>query len=508
MNRRAMQPEEPHVQLSSSPRRWLVLSAAAIGAFAATVMATSVNVALPSLVDTFDTTFPTVQWVVLAYLLSTSVLLPVIGRLADMLGKKTIFLAGFGVYGLGSLLCGLAPTIEALIVLRAIQGVGSAILTAIGLAIVTDVFAPEERGRAIGVTGAVLSTGVVIGPTLGGFLVDALGWSWVFLSGVPVGLLGAALAIRYVPAYGRGEPQRFDLVGAGLLFVTLLAFSLALTVGQSRGFSDWWVLGLFAVSIVGLNAFLRLERRIEQPLLALELFANPTLTVGLVSGFITFVAIAGTIFLMPFYLENVLGYPPAQVGLLMSVTPVLLVITAPLAGLLADRYGERPITVAGLIFILLGYLLIGTLNVHTSALGFILRFLPLGLGMGTFQTPNNSAIMGSAPRHRSGVAGGLLALTRALGQTAGIALLGSVWAGRVAARSATAAGTGNVVDLPGGTSAEATAAPAAVQVAGLQDMLLVVQIGVALALALCLWDLVRRRKKDLGAKVGEDRSGE
>ena len=480
-------------------RRWLVLVAAALGAFAATVMATGVNVALPTLVVTFDTTFPVVQWVVLAYLLSTSALLPIIGRLADMLGKKAIFIAGFAIYLAGSLLCGLAGSIEMLVALRAFQGVGSAILTSIGLAIVTDVFPAGERGRAIGVTGAVLSSGIVIGPTLGGFLVDAFGWPWVFFAGVPVGLVGVALAAHYVPAYERGEKQRFDLGGGALLFVSLLTLSLALTTGQALGFGHALVLALFAASGAALIAFLWLERRFAQPLLALELFSNPTLSIGLGSGFITFVSIAGTIFLMPFYLENVLGYPPAQVGLLMSVTPILLVITAPVAGWLADIYGERPITVIGLAFILVGYLLVGTLDTDSTALGFVLRFLPLGLGMGTFQTPNNSAIMGSAPRQQSGVAGGLLALTRALGQTAGIALLGSIWAGRVAAR----AGAGELAEAPAGSAGlGATAAPPELQVAGLHDMLLVIQVGIVLALLLCLWDLWRRRKAPPEAAPG------
>jgi EmrB/QacA subfamily drug resistance transporter len=478
-------------------RRWYVLVATALGAFAATVMGTSVNVALPSLVVTFDTTFPVVQWVVLAYLLSTSALLPIIGRLADMLGKKAIFVSGFGIYVLGSLLCGLAPSIEALIAIRAVQGIGSAILTSVGLAIVTDVFPANERGRAIGVTGAVLSSGVVIGPTLGGFLVDGLGWEWVFLAGVPVGLAGLFLALHFVPAYERGDRQRFDLGGAALLFVALLSLSLALTVGQALGFDDARVLALFGLSLVGVAAFVALERRISQPLLALDLFANPTLTIGLVSGFVTFVSIAGTIFLMPFYLENVLGYAPARVGLLMSVTPVLLVLTAPVAGLMADRYGERPITVIGLVFILVGYVLVGTLDENSSPLGYILRFLPLGLGMGTFQTPNNSAIMGSAPRHRSGVAGGLLALTRALGQTAGIAVLGSIWAGRVAAR---ATGAGEAASVASG----ATAAPARLQVAGLHDMLLIIPVGILFALLLCSWDLLRRRVEGIDQHVGAE----
>lgn len=474
-------------------RRWLVLAAAALGAFSATVTGTSVNVALPSLVEIFDTTFPVVQWVVLAYLLSMSALLPIVGRLADMWGKKAIFIAGFVVFVLGSLLSGLAPTIGWLIAMRAFQGIGAAVLTSIGLAIVTDVFPAEERGRAIGITGAVLSTGVVFGPTLGGFLVDSLGWYWVFLIGVPVGLVGILLTLRFVPAYRRGPRQRFDIPGAALLLVTLLSLSLGLTLGQSLGFTSTIVLSLLALAAIGTVAFVVVERRIDQPLLDLELFRNPTFTLGLVVGFITFVSIAGTIFLMPFYLENVLGYPPFQVGILMSVSPILLVIVAPLAGWFGDRFGERPVTVAGISVLLLGYLALGSLTETSSATGYVLRFVLVGLGMAIFQTPNNSAIMGSAPRGRSGVAGGLLALTRALGQTAGIAVLGSLWAGRVAARAQ--AGTAN--------DFAATDAPAHLQVAGLHDMLTVIQIGIAFGLVLCVWDLIRKREEAVPVHSGE-----
>lgn len=456
--------------------RWLVLSSAALGAFGATVMGTGVNVALPTLVRTFETDFAVVQWVVLSYLLATSALLPVLGRLADAFGKRRFFLAGFATFALGSLLCGLAPSAGALIALRTLQGLGSAVLTALGLAIVTDVFPASERGRAIGVNGAVLSAGIVIGPTLGGFLIDALSWRWVFWIGVPLGLAGLLLAWRVVPA-GRGDRERgFDVAGAATLVVALTALSLALTFGQGRGFTDAAVLALFALAGAGLIAFPAIERRAVAPVLELSLLRNRELTIGLVAGLATFIAIAGTIFLMPFYLEKVLGYAPREVGLLMSVVPIVLVLTAPLAGILADRVGARPVTVAGLALILIGYLAIGTLDTETTALGFVLRFLPIGLGMGTFQTPNNSAVMGSVPRRRSGVAGGLLALTRTLGQTAGIAVLGSLWVARVAVRGGTGAG-------------DATAADPLVQVAALGDMLLVVQIGIALALALCVWDL-------------------
>ncbi len=458
-------------------------------------MATSVNVALPSLVSALETQFAVVQWVVLSFLLTNAVLLPIVGRLADMFGKKSLFIVGYLVFTLGSLFCGLAGSVFWLIGFRVVQGVGAALLTALSLAIVTDVFPDNERGKALGITGSVLSSGIVVGPTLGGFLVDALSWHWVFFIGVPIGIIGMLLALRFVPAYEPKGGQHFDLPGAAVLFSCLLALLLALTLGQQRGFGGPLTLGLFAASASMLGLFVWLELRTPEPVIDLRLFKNADLTIGLVTGFATFVSIAGTIFLMPFYLENILGYAPRNVGLLMAIVPVVLVFIAPVAGSLSDRYGPRPITVVGLVLVLVGYLLIGTLNEETTALSYVLLFLPIGLGMGTFQSPNNSAIMGAVPRAQSGVAGGLLSETRALGQTSGIAVLGTLWAARVAARA------------PGPIGGDATSAPIAAQVGGLHDMFLFIQVMIALALVLCVWDLIRRRTGESRADKDEGTHG-
>ena len=480
--------------MSSSTNKWFVLIAASLGAFLSTVMGTSVNVALPSLVNDLETQFALVQWVVLSFLLTNAVLLPIVGRLADMLGKKTLFMVGYVVFTLGSLLCGLAGGIYWLIGFRVVQGVGAALLTALGLAIVTDVFPDNERGKALGITGSVLSSGIVVGPTLGGFLIDALSWHWVFFVGVPIGIIGTLLTLRFVPAYEPKGGQHFDLPGAAVLFSCLLALLLALTLGQQRGFAHPLILGLFALSALLLALFIWLELRVSEPVIDLRLFRNADLSIGLVTGFLAFISIAGTIFLMPFYLENILGYAPREVGLLMAVVPVVLIFIAPLAGSLSDRFGARPITVIGLGLTLAGYLAIGALDEETTAVGYILRFLPIGLGMGAFQSPNNSAIMGSVPRAQSGVAGGLLSETRALGQTGGIAVLGTLWAARVATRASEPVG------------GDATGAPISAQIGGLHDMLLLIQILIALALALCVWDFFRRRTEMFEASEEETKA--
>ncbi|CAN5607232.1 MFS transporter [soil metagenome] len=472
-------PDRSPASAADARRKWYVLASVSTGAFLATVMATSINVATPTLVRVFATDFAVVQWVVLAYLMVSTTLLLSIGRLADMLGKKPLFVAGFVIFTLGSLLCPLSPTVYWLIGFRVVQGLGAALLTALSLAIVTETFPDEERGKAIGVSGSILSSGIVIGPTLGGFLVDALSWQWVFLVNVPIGVLGTLAALRFIPASPARGGQRFDLAGAALLFVSLIAALLALTLGQQEGFGSPRVLGLFSLGILSGGLFIVTEAKVPEPMLELTLFRNTLLSIGLVTGLATFVAISGTIFLMPFYLEGVLGYPPRQVGVLMAIVPVVLVVIAPISGALSDRFGSRLITVLGLALILSGYLAVGTLDEETTALGYVLRFLPLGLGMGTFQAPNNSAIMGAVPKAYLGVAGGLLTMTRTFGATAGIAALGALWATRVALRAA----------QEGGPSASAAA-----QVAGLQDMFVAVQVMILLALLLSLWGLLAERR--------------
>jgi MFS family permease len=440
-------------------RKWYVMIAVSLGVLVATIDGSIVNVALPTLVRAFGTQFNVVEWVVLVYLLTLTTLLLSVGRLADMIGKKSLYAAGFVIFTAGSVLAGLSPTIYWLIGFRVLQGVGAAMLAALGPAIVTEAFPPTERGKALGITGAMVSVGIVIGPTLGGYLIDTLSWHWIFFVNLPIGILGTLIALRYVQDLKPAERQRFDYAGAATLFVFLLALLLGLT----------------------LIAFVGIEWRVDQPMIELRLFRDSLLSSNLLTGFISFIAIAGTLILMPFYLENILGYSPGQVGLLLAVVPVGLGVMAPIAGALSDRVGTRPITVLGLAMLVGGYYLVSTLGAHTTAMGYIVRFLPIGMGMGIFQSPNNSAIMGSVPRSRLGIGGGLLAITRTLGQIVGIGLLGAVWAGRVAFY---AGGS-----LPGG----AAAAPVNAQLAGLQDTFLAVVFLITLALLLSVWGLVRER---------------
>jgi EmrB/QacA subfamily drug resistance transporter len=477
-------------------RKWYVMAAVAMGIFLATIDGSIVNVALPTLVRDLGADFPVVQWVVLAYLLTLATLLLSMGRLGDMLGKKPVYTIGFVVFTVGSALCGLAPTVQALIAFRVVQAIGGAMIMALGMAIVTEAFPPSERGKALGISGTVVSVGIIVGPTVGGLILGSLSWHWIFFVNIPVGIVGTLMVLRFVPSFKPSARPGFDYPGAISLFVGLLALLLALTFGQRLGFGDPRTLALFALSVGFLALFVAVERRSRQPMIDLRLFRNQFFSINLVTGLITFVSMGGTILLMPFFLENVLGYDTRQVGLLLAVSPLAIAVVAPLSGSLSDRFGTRPIAIVGLAAMFLGFYTMRTLDAQATALGYILRFLPVGVGMGIFQSPNNSAVMGAVPRERLGVASGLLSSTRTLGQTAGIAVIGAFWAGRVVFYD-------EAVPLEG-----VTGATAAAQVAALQDTFLVVMILLALGLALSAWGLVQERRLRRSAAMPVQASGE
>ncbi len=462
-------------------RKWHIMAAVAMGIFQSTIDGSIVNIALPTIAREIYVDFVTVQWVVLSYLLTVTTLMLSVGRLADMVGKKPLYIIGFITFTSGSALCSITPDIAWLIGFRVLQGFGAALLMALGAAIVTEAFPPTERGQALGISGLMVSIGIVIGPTLGGLLIDLLSWRWIFFVNVPVGILGTLMVIHYVPDIRPDGKQRFDFVGASALGVCLLSFLLALTLGQRSGFGHPQPALLFANAIFTLVLFILIERNSPHPIIALELFQTNLFTINLISGFISFILIAGSLFLMPFYLEHVSGYTTRQIGLLLATVPIALGISAPISGWLSDRSGSRPMTVVGLLVLLIGYYTCTTLNAQTTMGGYILRFVLIGIGTGIFQSPNNSAIMGTALSTQLGVVSGLLATMRTLGQMTGIAVLGAVWAGRIMVY------TGNA------TASVITTAPISAQVVALQDTFMVGSASIALALILSGWGLVQER---------------
>jgi len=297
---------------SRTASKWLVMLAVSIGLFMSAVDSSIANIALPTLQRVFRTPFAAVQWVVLAYALTVVTLMLSVGRLGDIYGRKPFYVSGFAGFTIGSFLCASSQSVAMLIASRVLQGFGAVMLLALGSAIVIEAFPREERGKALGISGLMISLGLVSGPTLGGLLINHIGWQSIFLINVPIGILGTLLAWRFVPVDKPASGQQFDLAGAFCMLCALLALLLGLTLGQSAGFASLKVLILFAAAVAGLVAFIFIELNKAQPMIDLRLFANRQLSVGLIGTLLTYLAIAGVLVLLPFYLQNVLGMNPGQ----------------------------------------------------------------------------------------------------------------------------------------------------------------------------------------------------
>ncbi len=422
----------PHLQaqpqaLTGSQKLWALLGVG-LGVFMSTLDVGIINVALPTLVQSLHTTFPKAQWTVLSYQLVSASLVLGATRLGDMWGKKLLFLGGLVLFTLSSLLCGLAPSIEWLIGFRSLQGLGAMFISGLGLAIVTEVFPSSERGRAVGVIGSVVSLGLTLGPSTGGLLLGSTGWRSVFLINVPLGLVASLLVTQVVPPSARvKDKQRFDPLGALFALLTLANFGMGMTEGQSQGFSSTGVLVLLVVAALNFVSFLVVEALLAQPLLELHLFRNLQLSMGLLSGWLVFIVLTGALLITPFFLERVMHYPTTKVGLLLAVSPIVSGFIAPLAGALSDRFGSRSIGLIGLGVMIGGCLAISTFDARLTESGYVLGYFLYGTGFGLFRSPNDSTVMGAVPRERLGIASGLLSLSRTLGVTTGVPLMGAVF---------------------------------------------------------------------------------
>jgi EmrB/QacA subfamily drug resistance transporter len=473
--------------------KWLILAAVGMCLFLGSVDGSIVNVALPTLMAEFDASFAAIQWVTLAYLIGLTILLVGMGRLADIMGKKLIFSTGIVLFLAGSALCGLAPGVAWLIGFRFLQSIGAAMIIALGVAILTETWPPRERGKVIGFSAGFISLGIVFGPAIGGIMLEYLSWHWIFFVNLPLGAIALVLVLLYLPPLRpSGHRETFDLLGAVLLGIALLCATLALTAGQEFGLGSTLMFGLIAAAVVAFATFLYVESRVRYPMLDLRLFREPQFSLNLFTATLTFIAISGIVLLLPFYLELVLHLPLRMVGLLMAVVPLSMAFIQPLSGSLSDRFGTRRVSILGLIFIVLGYLLMAGIRVDGSELEFVLRMLPVAVGMATFNSPNNSAIMGAVPRARLGVASGTLGMVRTLGQVIGIAALGAFFSNRLN-------------HYAGGTVGLRDADPAVI-VAAMHDQFLAVAclVAIGLGIALLTWRWERRhglRKADAAAKA-------
>jgi EmrB/QacA subfamily drug resistance transporter len=408
-------------------RKWAVLSAVGVGTFMSALDASIVNATLPRLQSALHASVAGIEWVVTVYLLVVSGLLLIVGRLGDMRGHKDVYVAGFLGFVLSSALCGLSSSVGWLVAFRAVQALSAAALFANAPAILTASFPPSERGRALGLQATMTYLGLSVGPPLGQLLASRLGWQAIFYVNLPVGALGFWLSQRNIardrPA---GAPPRFDVLGAGLFFVGLLAVLLALNQGHAWGWAAPATLGLLAGGGAVLAAFVVVERRRAEPVLDLSLFRSRVFAGATGSAMVSYVAQFAVLFLLPFYLQW-RGYGAEATGGILMAQPVTMMVTAPIAGTLSDRLGTRGPVVIGLGLLAAGIMLLCLLGPSTPTAVLVVGMAVAGLGFGAFVAPNNSRLLGAAPPHRRGIASGVLAAARNVGMVLGVGLGGAVY---------------------------------------------------------------------------------
>lgn len=410
--------------------KWVVMGIVAIGVFMATLDSSIVNISLPTIARFFSVPLSgAVEWVVIAYLVATAAILLTAGRLADMMGRKVVWLVGLVLFTASSALCGFSPSLGFLIGSRALQGLGGALLMAVSPAMLTSTFPSRERGRALGLNAVFVALGVSVGPTLGGFITATTSWRWIFFVNVPIGIIGLAATLLFLKEKIQRSPGRFDPLGAALLAIGLACLTAALSFGQELGWASPVILTLLVVSIAALVALPFVETRVSNPVIVLSLLGNRVFAASLLSLVLSFLALFAVSFMMPFYLEELRGFPTELAGLLLTPLPITIAIIAPISGSLADRIGVRWLASAGLAIACLGLVSISFLDAHSSIWDIVWRLLLTGVGQSLFQSPNNSALMGAAPRALQGSASGFLATGRVFGQSVSIALAGAIFTG-------------------------------------------------------------------------------
>jgi EmrB/QacA subfamily drug resistance transporter len=405
-----------------SPRDLMIVLVIALGSFMAGLDATIVNIALPAIAQSFAVSTVTVSWVLNAYLIVLVSLLPAASRLGDMKGYRNIFLAGFVVFTLGSVLCGTAPSIGMLIAARMLQAVGGAIISALGAVMVTTYLSPAVRGQALGIVAMFVMLGAALGPVAGGFLTSAFSWRFIFFVNFPAGISAVLLGMNVLPRHAQAAPDAsLDIPGVLFLFLALGTLVTGLTSAQGncllRG------IALLAVSLVFWALFYIQERRAAEPLINLSLFANRAYSLQNISILLVQMAMAGVMVVMPFYLELVRHIPTDHAGTVLLTLPVGMILTAPLAGKFSDVIGTKRPIIAGFAVCVVATFFLSTVSAGTGVGLAALYLFLLGAGTGIAFTPLNSAVMGEVPAEERAAASGLMRMMTNLGSTLGVAVV-------------------------------------------------------------------------------------
>jgi EmrB/QacA subfamily drug resistance transporter len=406
----------------------LILMNVCVGQFIVGLDQRALLVALPTLTHTFNTSLTTIQWVLLIYDLLLIGTVITVGRLGDLFGRRRFYAGGFLVFVLSSALCGAAQSASQIILFRGLQAVGGAMISANGRAVASVALPANQRGKAMGIASMAFHIGFLTGPTLGGFLIDTVGWRWIFYLNLPVGIWGAYLAWKLLEESKEDvEGISVDFPGAILLMMTCSLFIYAMNQLPHVGWRDPTVLKMMSLFLVSLVLFVFVELRARTPILSFSLFRNRLFTASILSLFFITSTQSAISFLMPFYLQNILHFSPAQMGWILIAGSVVIVMVAPIAGWMSDRLGSRLLCTVGSALIVIAQFFIASLGLDSSIPRIILPLMLSGLGWAIFNSPNQSAILGSVPRDKVGSASGMNTTAARTGGAMGVAVAATLF---------------------------------------------------------------------------------
>jgi EmrB/QacA subfamily drug resistance transporter len=416
-----------HRLVTAENSRWWTLGAMCFALFMVMLDNTVVNVSLPSIQRDLHASLSALEWTVNAYTLTFAVLMVTGGRLGDIFGRRTFFLFGVVVFAVSSAAIGFAPNDTALVAFRAIQGIGAAFMMPATLSIITQAFPPHQRGTAIGTWAGVSALALAIGPVVGGFLTQQVSWRAIFFINPPIAV-GAVAVTLFAAQNTRDETvdRTVDYAGIAALTVGLTALVLALVEGNAWHWGSARILGLFAVAIVALATFVLIERRVKAPMIDFTFFRSRTSLGANLVGFLVTFAMFAQFFFITLYMQNILHYGPLETGVRFLPSTLVIIVMGPVAGRLTDRVGPRPLMTLGLVIVSAAILIQSQITVHSSYLLLLPGFILMGAGMGLVMSPMSTAAMNAVDRTKAGAASGVLSMSRMVGSTFGVAIMGAL----------------------------------------------------------------------------------